>query len=130
MDTALRLPTDEQVTATLATARERLEPGTETGGGRRQSGALLRDPGRRPRRAGRRASVDSYVFERFVRDHLAPKLKPGDIVVWDDHSVHKRPELRALIEARGAELVRQPRYSPESNACEPARLGGAGCGRG
>lgn len=32
--------------------------------------------------------------------------------------MHKRPELRALIEARGAELVWQPRYSPEFNAVE------------
>ena len=39
-------------------------------------------------------------------------------MVWDNHSVHKRPELRALIDARGAELVWQPRYSPEFNACE------------
>ncbi len=37
---------------------------------------------------------------------------------WDNHSVHKRPELRALIEARGAALVWQPRYSPEFNAVE------------
>jgi len=63
-------------------------------------------------------SVDGDVFECFVRDHLAPKLRRGDIVVWDNHSVHKRPELRALIEMRGAELVWQPRYSPEFNAVE------------
>ena len=58
-------------------------------------------------------------FERFVREHLAPKLKPGDVVVWDNHAVHKRPEVRRLIEARGAELVWQPRYSPEVNTSEP-----------
>jgi transposase len=63
-------------------------------------------------------SVDGDVFERFVRDHLAPKLSEGDVVVWDNHSVHKRPELRRLIESRGAELVWQPRYSPEFNASE------------
>lgn len=63
-------------------------------------------------------SVDGDVFERFVRDHLCPHLGPGDIVIWDNHSVHRRAELRALIEARGGELVWQPRYSPEFNACE------------
>ena len=57
-------------------------------------------------------------FERFLRDHLCPNLRPGDIVVWDNHSVHKRPELRTLIGARGAELVWQLRYSPEFNAVE------------
>ena len=69
-------------------------------------------------------SVNCDLFERFVRDHLAPKLQEGDIVVWGNHSVHKRPKLRALIEARGAALVWQPRYSPEFNAVEPPRRGG------
>ena len=46
--------------------------------------------------------VNGDVFERFVRDHLCPNLRRGDIVIWRDRSVHKRPELRALIEsARG-----------------------------
>ena len=86
-----------------------------------------------PYRKGRRTSLLGWVglgrggvvaveggdvFERFVRDHLAPRLERGVIVVWDNHSVHKRPELRALIEARGAGLVWQPRYSPEFNAVE------------
>ena len=67
-------------------------------------------------------SVDGDVFERFVRDRLAPTWRPGNIMIrdnhsiWDNHSVHKRPELRARIEARGAELVWKPRYSPEFNA--------------
>jgi len=39
-------------------------------------------------------------------------------VVWDNHSVHRRPVLREMIEARGASLVPQPRYSPEFNASE------------
>jgi len=63
-------------------------------------------------------SVDGDLFERFVRDHLAPRLRTGDVVVWDNHSVHKRPVLREMIRARGAELVCQPRYSPEFNASE------------
>jgi len=63
-------------------------------------------------------SVNGELFERFVREHLAPRLRKGDLVVWDNHSVHRRPVLRELIEARGAALVRQPRYSPEFNASE------------
>ncbi len=93
-------------------------------------------PYRKPYRKGRRRSLLGWIglgrggvvavegsvggdlFERFVRDHLAPRLRRGDIVVWDNHSVHKRPRLRELIRARGAELVWQPRYSPEFNASE------------
>lgn len=63
-------------------------------------------------------SVNGDVFAQFVREHLAPALQPGDIVVWDNHSVHKRDDVRELIEARGATLVWQPRYSPEFNAVE------------
>lgn len=63
-------------------------------------------------------SVDGDLFERFVGHHLAPRLRKGDVVVWDNHSVHKRPALREMIRARGAELVWQPRYSPEVNASE------------
>lgn len=62
--------------------------------------------------------VDGAFFERFVREYLAPKLKPGDIVVWDNHSIHRGSEIRRLIEAQGARLHPQPRYSPEFNACE------------
>ncbi|GAB5550223.1 MAG: hypothetical protein SangKO_099830 [Sandaracinaceae bacterium] len=63
-------------------------------------------------------SVSGDLFERFVREQLCPRLREGDLVVWDNHSIHKRPRLRELIRARGADLVWQPRYSPEYNACE------------
>ena len=33
--------------------------------------------------------VDGAFFERFVREHLAPSLLRGDIVVWDNHSIHR-----------------------------------------
>lgn len=62
--------------------------------------------------------VDGAVFERFVREHLAPRLEPGDLVVWDNHSIHRGAAVRRLIEAQGAVLAPQPRYSPEFNACE------------
>ena len=62
--------------------------------------------------------VNGAFFERFVREHLAPSLVPGDVVVWDNHSIHRGAEIRRLIEAQGARLAPQPRYSPEFNACE------------
>ena len=62
--------------------------------------------------------VDGAFFERFVREHLAPCLLPGDVVVWDNHSVHRGAAVRELIASRGSQLAPQPRYSPEYNACE------------
>jgi transposase len=63
--------------------------------------------------------VDRALFTRFVRDHLAPSLDPGDMVVWDNHAIHGSTEARELIEGRGATLHPQPRYTPEVNAAEP-----------
>ena len=60
--------------------------------------------------------VDS--FKTFILDHLAPMLRAGDVVIMDNLSTHKNPEAVAAIEATGAEVVFQPRYSPEFNAIE------------
>lgn len=57
-------------------------------------------------------SVNGDLFERFVREHLCPRLREGDLVVYDNHSNHKRPELRPLIRAQGCPTWRgnpQPR---------------------
>jgi len=67
---------------------------------------------------GVEGSVDRATFERFVVEHLAPCLEVGDVVVWDNHSIHKGAGARAAVEARGARLLAQPRYSPECNAVE------------
>lgn len=76
-------------------------------------------PGPYGKVVGVEGSVDGALFEVFVRDHLAPYLMPGDVVVWDNHAIHKGPAVRELIEARGATLHPQPRYSPEVNGAEP-----------
>jgi transposase len=54
-------------------------------------------------------------FEAYVRHVLAPTLKPGDIVIMDNLSSHKRAAARQLIEAAGAELRFLPPYSPDFN---------------
>jgi transposase len=47
-------------------------------------------------------------------------LKRGNIVVMDNLSSHKRPEVRALIEAAGARILYLPPYSPDFNPIEKA----------
>ena len=59
-------------------------------------------------------------FEAYVAQVLAPALRPGDIVVMDNLSSHKRPSVRAMIEARGARLAFLPPYSPDFNPIENA----------
>jgi transposase len=63
-------------------------------------------------------AVNADVFEGFVQQVLAPQLRPGDVVVMDNLSSHKRRRTRELIQARGAELVFLPPYSPDLNPIE------------
>ncbi len=63
-------------------------------------------------------TVKGWTFRGFVREHLVPHLAAGDIVVWDNARIHGVEEIEAMIEACGAKVKRQPRYSPEYNPIE------------
>jgi transposase len=60
------------------------------------------------------------LFVAYVRQQLAPALRPGDVVVMDNLACHKRAEVRAAIEAAGAALLYLPPYSPDLNPIELA----------
>lgn len=59
-------------------------------------------------------------FLEFLDLHLAPKLRPGDIVVMDNLGAHHASGVRERIEARGEKVVYQPPYSPGLNPIELA----------
>jgi transposase len=63
-------------------------------------------------------AVTADVFEAFVEQVLVPDLRPGDVVVMDNLSSHKRVSTRRRIEAAGAALVFLPPYSPDLNPIE------------
>lgn len=63
-------------------------------------------------------AVDADAFVAFVEHFLVPTLLPGDIVIWDNLSVHKDPRARTAIENAGAELYFLPPYSPDFNPIE------------
>jgi hypothetical protein len=44
------------------------------------------------------------VFVAYVQQQLVPTLKPGDVVVMDNLSSHKRAAVRTAIESAGAKL--------------------------
>lgn len=64
------------------------------------------------------SATDTDVFRSFVGEVLVPTLRPGDIVVWDNLSAHKDPDIEALVEAVGAQVLRLPPYSPDFNPIE------------
>jgi len=63
-------------------------------------------------------AMKGAIFVEYVRQCLAPSLKPGDIVIIDNLPAHKRDEVRAIIEAAGATLRYLPPYSPDLNPIE------------
>lgn len=65
-------------------------------------------------------ALDRDAFDIFVTEALVPALRPGDVVVLDNLSVHKSARARHAVEAAGARLVFLPAYSPDYNPIEQA----------
>ena len=65
-------------------------------------------------------AMDSETFEWYIRQQLAPTLRPGQIVVLDNLSAHKGASIREVIEARGCQLLFLPPYSPDFTPIEQA----------
>jgi len=63
-------------------------------------------------------STDVQAFEVYIEHFLAPALKEGQVVVLDKLGAHRPRRVRELIDARGAELVYLPSYSPDLNPIE------------
>jgi transposase len=64
--------------------------------------------------------MNRKIFTAYVAKFLVPELRPGDVVIMDNLSSHKSPEVAALIEAAGAILLFLPAYSPDLNPIEMA----------
>jgi transposase len=64
--------------------------------------------------------IDSETFLAYVEQVLVPTLRRGDVVVLDNLAVHKQPDVRAAIEAVGAQVRHLPPYSPDFNPIEQA----------
>jgi transposase len=65
-------------------------------------------------------ATDAKAFEAYVEHFLAPSLSEGQVVVMDNLGAHRPNRIGELIEARGAELMFVPSYSPDLNPIEQA----------
>jgi transposase len=65
-------------------------------------------------------ATDGAVFALFVDQVLVPTLRPGQVVIWDNLSVHKNQKLRRGIEAAGCHLRFLPPDSPDFSPIEHA----------
>lgn len=62
--------------------------------------------------------INGQSFAAWVEQFLVPTLSPGDIVIMDNLSSHKRPAIRQAIRSAGARLLFLPPYSPDLNPIE------------
>ena len=65
-------------------------------------------------------AADSAAFEIYVEQILAPSLRPGQIVILDNLSIHLGSRVKQAIEARGCRLLFLPAYSPDFSPIEEA----------
>jgi transposase len=65
-----------------------------------------------------KGSTDAEVFKTYITKVLCPTLCKNNIVIMDNLTSHKIPGVREAIEARGAELLYLPPYSPDFNPIE------------
>jgi transposase len=63
-------------------------------------------------------TCNTVLFEASVEHGLAPVLKPGQIVIYDNASCHQSAKARRLIEGAGCTQKFLPPYSPDLNPIE------------
>jgi transposase len=63
-------------------------------------------------------ATDTTTFEGYVGQALVPRLRPGDVVIWDNLKPHQAAGARRAVEGAGAELVPLPPYSPDLTPIE------------
>lgn len=65
-------------------------------------------------------AMDRLAFDAFVAQVLVPALRPGQVVIWDNLSVHKSDDAQRLIADAGCHLLWLPPYSPDYTPIEQA----------
>lgn len=66
------------------------------------------------------APMNGRSFETWVETQLAPTLSPGDIVLLDDVSFHKRERAEQMVRTKGAWFIFLPPCSLDLNPIEMA----------
>ena len=62
--------------------------------------------------------MNGEIFRAYVEQHLAPTLRPGDIVIMDNLAAHKVGGIREMIQAARSLLIYLPPYFPDLNLIE------------
>ena len=65
-----------------------------------------------------RGGTDTQAFGTSVEEVLAPELRPGDVVVFDNLKPHRSPQGRRSIRRAGASVLPLPPYSSDYDPIE------------
>jgi transposase len=65
-------------------------------------------------------AADGAAFEIYIEQMLVPSLRPGQIVILDNLSIHLGSRVKQAIETRGCRLLFLPAYSPDLSPIEEA----------
>lgn len=64
--------------------------------------------------------MNTPTFAWYISEQLGPTLRPGQVVVLDNLSVHKAASIRQALAAHGCDLLFLPPYSPDFTPIEQA----------
>jgi len=62
---------------------------------------------------------NSAVVEAWFEQHLIRELQPGQVVILDNASFHRKSRLAEILAKVGCTLLPLPAYSPDLNKIEP-----------
>jgi transposase len=63
-------------------------------------------------------AVDTICFDAYAERVLAPRLRPGDVVVLDNLGAHRASRIEEVAESRGAQVLWLAPYSPDFSPIE------------
>jgi transposase len=63
-------------------------------------------------------AVDTLCFDAYAEKVLAPRLRPGDVVVLDNLTAHRASRIEEVAQKRGAQVLWLAPYSPDFNPIE------------
>ena len=63
-------------------------------------------------------AVDTLCFDAYLEQVLAPRLRPGDVVVLDNLGAHRASRIEEVAAERGAQVLWLAPYSPDFSPIE------------
>jgi transposase len=67
-----------------------------------------------------KGAMNRDLYDTYIETQLAPRLRPGDVVILDNLPTHKSAYAAEVLKSAGAWFLFLPPYSPDLNPTEMA----------